>query len=230
VGLESVKIIADDSVSSGTNFVAGANKPGYHLRYVNYGRDFKADVVADIAKAAAGQVCLACGGTLKTARGMEVGHVFKLGTSIAQSMGACFVDQEGRSRPIIMGSYGIGVGRLMAAVIELNHDDKGIIWPVEVSPYRFYLCSLYPDNPEVVRQADKLYGDLLARGFEVLYDDRSESPGVKFNDADLLGIPFRVTVSPRTLEKGGVEIKRRRDKSAEIVPLEAATAAISRLE
>jgi prolyl-tRNA synthetase len=220
VGLRGIKIVADDSVHSGTNFIAGANRAGYHLRNVNYGRDFEASIVADIAKAATGQTCAGCGSFLYTARGVEVGHVFKLGTAISKAMGAYFVDAEGQSRPIIMGSYGIGIGRLMAAIIELNHDDKGIIWPVSVAPYRVYLCSLYPDNPEVLRHADELYDALTARGVEVLYDDRTESPGVKFNDADLLGIPIRVTVSPRSLEKGGVEIKKRTEKGAELISLE----------
>ena len=222
VGVTGIKIIADDSVCSGTNFIAGANKAGFHLRGVNYGRDFKADVVTDIAKAASGHSCAQCNSTLRTTRGMEVGHVFKLGTSISKAMGANFVDANGRSSPIIMGSYGIGIGRLMAAIIELNHDDKGIIWPTSVAPYQVYICSLYPDNTEVVCRADELYAELAAKGIEVLYDDRTESPGVKFNDADLLGIPIRVTVSPRSLEKGGVEIKKRAEQKAELISLEGA--------
>lgn len=229
VGLQGLKIIADDSVRSGTNFTAGANRPGYHLRNVNYVRDFEATVVADIAKAAAGQKCAGCGGVLRTARGMEVGHVFKLGTAISKSMGSYFADPDGKSCPIIMGSYGIGIGRLMAAIIELNHDDKGIIWPVSVAPYAVYLCALYPDNPEIARRADDLYAALGAQGIEVLYDDRPESPGVKFNDADLLGIPIRITLSPRSLEKGGVEIKKRPEKQAELVSLEEAVAYIAQL-
>ncbi len=230
VGLKGVKVVADDSITSGTNFVAGANKAGYHLRNVNYQRDFRADVVADIAKAAAGQACLSCGGALRAARGMEVGHVFKLGTSMSKAIGAFFVDPAGESRPIIMGSYGIGIGRLMAAIIELNHDDKGIIWPGAVAPYRVYLSPLYMDNAEVVKQADRIYAELTAQGVEVLYDDRAESPGVKFNDADLLGIPVRVTVSPRSLEKNSVEVKKRAEKKADIVPLEQAVSHILRLE
>ena len=229
VGLKNIKVIADDSVQSGTNFIAGANRAGYHLRNVNYGRDFEAAIVADVAKATAGQSCAGCGGELVTARGVEVGHVFKLGTAISKAMGAFYVDQDGQSRPIIMGSYGIGIGRLMSAIIELNHDDKGIIWPVSVAPYSVYLCSLYPDNAEVLRIADGLYTELVAQGIEVLYDDRAESPGVKFNDADLLGIPARITVSPRSLEKGGVEIKRRNEKQAELVSFNEAIAHVQRL-
>jgi prolyl-tRNA synthetase len=160
---------------------------------------------------------------------MEIGHVFKLGTSISDKLGAGFVDDNGASHPIIMGCYGIGIGRLMAAVIELNHDDKGIIWPASIAPYQVYLCPLYMDNAEVVKQADSLYETLNGMGIEVLYDDRAESPGVKFNDADLLGIPVRITVSPRSLEKGSVEIKLRSEKKAELTPLPDAAARVKAL-
>ena len=230
VGLKGLKIVADDSVASGTNFIAGANKGGYHLRNVNFGRDFKAEIVTDITKAAAGHVCTTCGGWLNIVRGMEVGHVFKLGTAISQAIGAFFVDREGISRPVIMGSYGIGIGRLMAAIIEMNHDEKGIIWPRNIAPYQVYLCSLYTDNAGVVSTADSLYIELENMGVEVIYDDRAESPGVKFNDADLLGIPLRVTVSPRTLEKNSVEVKRRHEKDTSLLGLEGAAAMISKLE
>ncbi len=222
VGLKGIKVIADDSIDSGTNFVAGANKAGYHLKNVNYPRDFTADTVTDIARVRAGDKCLKCGSALRSVRGMEVGHVFKLGTSIAEKIGAFFVDSSGVSRPVIMGSYGIGIGRLMAAIIELNHDDKGIIWPESVAPYAVYLCPLYMDNAEVVEKAEKLYAELQSAGIEVLYDDRTESPGVKFNDADLLGIPLRVTISPRSLEKGCMEIKARTEKKAEMIATEEA--------
>jgi prolyl-tRNA synthetase len=229
VGLSGIKVIADDSVSSGTNFVAGANKSGYHLKNVNYPRDFTANTISDIARVRAGDKCLKCGSALRAVRGMEVGHVFKLGTSIAEKIGAFFVDSGGASRPIIMGSYGIGIGRLMAAIIELNHDDKGIIWPGSVAPYQIYLCPLYMDNADVVEKADKLYTELTALGIEVLYDDRAESPGVKFNDADLLGMPVRITISPRSLEKGCVEIKVRSEKKAELVLLGEASAQVNKL-
>ena len=229
VGILGVRVVADESVSSGTNFVAGANKQGRHLRNVNYPRDFKSEMVADISKARAGDACAVCGGALRSVRGMEVGHVFKLGTSISDKLGANFVDEGGASHPILMGCYGIGIGRLMAAVIELNHDDKGIIWPKSVAPFQVYLCPLYMDNAEVVKQAEALYNELTGMGIEVLYDDRTESPGVKFNDADLLGIPVRVTVSPRSLEKGSVEIKLRNEKKAELIPLPEAIAKVKAL-
>jgi prolyl-tRNA synthetase len=220
VGLKGFKVIADDSVNSGTNFVAGGNKPETHLKNVNYPRDFKADIVADIASAKAGDRCPGCGGRLVSTRGIEVGHIFKLVTSYSEKFGATFIDEKGESRPLVMGCYGLGLSRLMAAVIEQNHDEKGIIWPPSLTPYQLYLCPLYKENTKVAKVAEKLYTELEAAGFEVLFDDRPESPGVKFNDADLLGIPLRVTVSPRTLEKKSVEIKKRAEKEAELVPLD----------
>ncbi len=219
VGLRGVKVIADDSVTSGANFVAGANKPETHLKNVNYPRDFSADVMTDIARACAGEECPQCHGKLLATRGIEVGHIFKLGTFLSQKLGAFFTDPNGVEHPIVMGCYGIGVGRLLAAAIEQNHDDKGIIWPPAIAPFDIYLCPLYLDNPQVSATAEKIYGDLAAAGWEVLFDDREESPGVKFNDADLMGIPIRVTVSPRTVEKGSVEVKQRAEKQAELVPL-----------
>jgi prolyl-tRNA synthetase len=219
VGLRDVKIIADDSVTSGANFVAGANKPETHLKNVNYPRDFSADVMTDIARTCAGEECPQCHGKLLATRGIEVGHIFKLGTFLSQKLGAFFTGPNGVEHPIVMGCYGIGVGRLLAAAIEQNHDDKGIIWPPAIAPFDIYLCPLYLDNPQVSATAEKLYGDLTAAGWEMLFDDREESPGVKFNDADLMGIPVRVTVSPRTVEKDGVEVKQRAEKQAELVPL-----------
>jgi prolyl-tRNA synthetase len=220
IGIKGFKIIADDSITSGTNFVAGANKPETHLKNVNYPRDFKVDLITDIAQAHAGEECPKCGGKLSSTRGIEVGHVFKLGTFLSQKLGALFIDAEGTSRPIIMGCYGIGLDRLLAAIIELHHDDKGIIWPISIAPYHIYLCALHTEDPDVAAAAEKVYNDLEAQGLEVLFDDRNESPGVKFNDADLLGIPLRVTVSPRTLEKNSAEIKKRSEKEAELVPFE----------
>ncbi|GAI94400.1 unnamed protein product, partial [marine sediment metagenome] len=146
VGLRGIRVIADDSVSSGTNFVAGGNKPDTHMRNVNYPRDFTADIVADIARARAGQGCPKCGGKLSSTFGIEVGHVFKLGTFFSEKLGALFIDDRGVSHPIVMGCYGIGIGRLMAAAIEQSHDDKGIIWPLPIAPYHVYLCSLYREG------------------------------------------------------------------------------------
>jgi prolyl-tRNA synthetase len=219
VGISGIKIIADDSVKTGTNFVAGANKPETHLKNVNYPRDFSADIVADIAKANAGNVCPRCGDKLQSSQGVELGHVFKLGTGFSEVFDASYIDKDGNSRPAVMGCYGIGLGRLLAAAIEHNHDDKGIIWPEEIAPYQVYLCPLYREGTDVSHQAEKLYAELTEQGVDVLFDDREESPGVKFNDADLLGIPLRVTVSPRSLEKGSVEIKKRAEKESQLIPV-----------
>ncbi len=220
VGIKGITTIADDSVSSGTNFVAGGNKPDTHLRNVNYARDFEAGTITDIALAAAGDACAKCGTALTTVRGIEVGHIFKLGTLYSEKLGAYFAEESGNSKVITMGCYGIGVGRLLAAAIEQSHDDKGIIWPITIAPYQVHLCALYIENPQISEVAERLYADLTAQGIEVLFDDRAESPGVKFNDADLLGLPLRLTVSPRNLEKSSVEVKWRDEKKAQLLPLE----------
>jgi prolyl-tRNA synthetase len=229
IGVKGFKVIADDSVNSGTNFVAGGNKPDTHLKNVNYPRDFKADVVADIANAKAGDKCPECGGRLESTQGIEVGHIFKLVTTYSEKFGAYFIDEKGVSRPLVMGCYGLGLSRLMAAVIEQNHDEKGIIWPLPLAPYQIYLCPLYKENAKVAEVAEKLYAKLEAAGFEVLFDDRPESPGVKFNDADLLGMPLRVTISPRTLEKNSIEIQRRAEKESELVPLDEIVARLKKV-
>ena len=229
IGITGLKVIADDSITTATNLVAGANKPDTHLKNVNYPRDFKVDLIADIALARAGDGCPECGGKLLSTQGIEVGHIFKLGTFISQKLGALFVDQNGQSHPVIMGCYGIGLGRLLAAAIEQNHDDKGIIWPLTIAPYHLYLCTLYPENPQVVAMAENLYAELTSQGLEVLYDDRNESPGVKFNDADLLGIPVRATISPRTLETNSVEMKKRSEKESQLMPLEEAATRLKEL-
>ena len=229
VGIKGFKIIADNSITSGSNFIAGANKPDTHLKNVNYPRDFEADLIADIALARPGDSCLKCGNKLLSQRGIEVGHVFKLGTFLSEKLGASFLDQNGVSLPITMGCYGIGVGRLMAAAVEQNNDDKGIIWPLPIAPYQIHLCSLRMEDPVVAEASNKLYLDLLNDGFEVLFDDRNESPGVKFNDADLIGIPIRMTLSPRTLQNHSIEVKWRGEKQAQLLPLEGINAEIKRM-
>jgi len=228
IGISGIRVIADDSITSGANFIAGANKPDTHVRNVNYPRDFRVDLIADIARARAGEGCPKCGGKLSANRGIEVGHVFKLGTFLSLKLGAFFIDANGVSHPMVMGCYGIGLGRLLAAAIEQNHDDKGIIWPMSIAPYHIYLCPLYLENPQVATAAEKLYAELQTQGLEVLFDDRQESPGVKFNDADLLGIPIRVTISPRTLEKNSIEIKKRSEKEAQLLPLEGIAARLKK--
>jgi len=229
IGITGTKVIADDSVTLGSNFIAGANKPQYHFRNANYPRDFQVDLMTDIALARSGDSCPKCGGKLSCARGIEVGHIFKLGTFLSEKFGAYCLDGDGISQPIVMGCYGIGLGRLLAAVVEQSHDDKGIIWPLSVAPYQVYLCPLHVDNPELASTAEDMYQKLEEKGIEVLFDDRDESPGVKFNDADLLGIPLRLTLSPRTLKNHGMEMKWRREKQAQILPLAGLAAEIHSL-
>jgi prolyl-tRNA synthetase len=228
VGL-SIRTIADESVRTGSNFAAGANRNDYHLQDVNFPRDFEAEIVADIAQAHAGCECRFCGGELTHVRGIEVGHVFKLGTHFSEAFEAYYPDQDGVRHPIIMGCYGIGVGRLLAAAVEHHNDDKGIVFPPAIAPYSVWLTALNVDREEVAKAADSLYQALQAEGIEVLYDDRSESPGVKFNDADLLGLPVRVVVSPRNLSKGVVELKRRSDTDATTSPTDEAVTRIKEM-
>ncbi|MCY3735636.1 MAG: proline--tRNA ligase [Gemmatimonadaceae bacterium] len=206
---ESVLVVADDSVVSSPNLVSGANEAGYHVRNVNHGRDWEAAVVDDIALAEAGHACPDCGAPLRIARGVEVGNIFQLGTRYSEALGASFLDEQGRERPVIMGSYGIGVGRLLACVAEEHHDGNGLSLPVTVAPYQVHLVSLAKAEGPARSAAEALYEELTAAGVEVLYDDRGENPGVKFNDADLIGCPVRVTVGDRGLKKGTLEVKLR---------------------
>ena len=220
---ENVIVVVDDLVTKSPNLVAGANEEGYHYLNVNYGRDFTADIVADIVAAADGYACAECGAPLRTVRGVEVGNIFKLGTRYSAAMGAYFQDKDGTRKPVIMGSYGIGVGRLMASIVEEHHDDYGIIWPITVAPYHVHIVAL-KGGYEV---AEELYQTLQDAGVEVLYDDRTEpSPGEKFNDADLIGVPLRLTVGGRSLKKGGVELKRRSEKESVLVPVDEVVARI----
>jgi prolyl-tRNA synthetase len=218
VGLQDVRIVADDSVLGSPNLVAGANKPDVHLRNVNYGRDWQAEIVTDIALARPGDPCPNCGEPLGQRRGIEMGHIFKLGTVYSERMGATFLDATGASHPAIMGCYGIGTSRVLQCVVEANHDERGIVWPASVAPYGVHLVGLGLDRPEVAAKAESLYASLQAAGVEVIFDDRGDSAGVKFNDADLIGLQVRVTISPRSLEKGAVELKQRSASEVELVP------------
>lgn len=217
-------VVADDLIPQSPNLVAGANEDGYHLLNVNYGRDYVATIVCDIAAARDGDGCSNCGAALRTARGVEVGNIFQLGTRYTEGLGAVYLDRDGQRRPIVMGSYGIGSGRLLACIAEAHHDDKGLIWPISVAPYHVYLVGM----PGAEAEAEALYTDLTAAGIEVLYDDREETAGVKFNDADLLGMPIRLTLGKRSLKEGGVEIKRRDRTDKVIVPLAEAPAVVRR--
>jgi len=217
---EHVLIVADPSLKLGNNFVAGANRVDYHVKNVNYQRDFRVDVWEDIASAYDGSTCVRCGGTLRAVRGSEVGHIFKLGTKYSELFDATYLDAEGEAHPILMGCYGIGVGRIMATVVEQSHDEKGIIWPFSIAPYHVALIGLDLEKEENLQVAEQLYAELNASGIEVLYDDRAETAGVKFNDADLIGLPIRAVVSKRSLKNGGIEFKLRSQKEGRIVPLE----------
>ena len=215
IGLSDVFVVVDDIVPESPNLVAGANEEGYHLLNVNYGRDYQGAIVGDIALAEEGHACPDCGKNLRTCRGVEVGNIFKLGTRYSDSLGCMYLDRDGKLKPVIMGSYGIGVGRLLACVAEEYHDGRGLAWPITVAPYQIHLIAL-KGGEEV---ANSLYTALESNELEVLYDDRDESPGVKFNDADLIGIPLRLTVGERSLKEGGVELKHRRGNELTIVHL-----------
>jgi len=223
---ENVLVVADDLLAHSPNLVAGANEVGFHLRNTNLGRDYEADILADIVQAEDGAPCPHCGGKLEAQRGVEVGNIFKLGTRYTEALGATFLDEEGAAHPIIMGSYGIGVGRLLACVAEEHHDEQGLIWPVSIAPYPLHLAALNSKDGSAEAAAEQLYADLLAAGLEPLYDDRDERAGVKFNDADLIGLPLRITVSHRALAEGGFEFKRRDQDGRWIVPAEEALATI----
>jgi prolyl-tRNA synthetase len=213
IGIEGVIVVVDDLIPESSNLVAGANDEGYHLLNVNYGRDYQADVVADITVAEDGYACPDCGAAMQSSKGVEVGNIFKLGARYSESMGCTFLDKDGQAKPVIMGSYGIGVGRLLACVAEEYHDEQGLMWPITVAPYHVYIVALWGGE----ETAERLYADLRSANVEVLYDDRGERAGVKFNDADLTGIPIRLTVSKRSLEAGGVELKLRRSAERTII-------------
>jgi prolyl-tRNA synthetase len=221
LGVEGAIVVVDDMIPASPNLVAGANEEGFHFLNVNYGRDFEAHVVADIASAGDGSLCPECGNALRAERGVEVGNIFKLGTRYSEALGASFLDRDGERKPVVMGSYGIGVGRLLACIAEEHHDEDGLAWPISVAPYHVHIVA----TGEV---ADGLYERLGSASVEVLYDDRRESLGAKFKDADLIGIPIRLTLTSRSLEKGGVEIKARRDTESYIVPVEEAVATVRR--
>ncbi len=210
VGLHDCTVVIDEELVGLRNLCAGANKADHHIKNMNYGRDYKGDIVKDIKMLKAGDPCPCCGMPVKYARGIEVGQVFKLGTKYSESMGALYKDENQQEHPIVMGCYGIGVTRTMAAIVEQHHDENGIIWPMSVAPYHAIITLVKPEDEEQAKAAEKIYNALNAAGVETLLDDRVERPGVKFKDADLLGIPVRITVGKRAPE-GIVEYKLRRD-------------------
>lgn len=216
IGATNCTVLVDESVAQSANLVAGANEAGFHLRNCNLGRDFQATVVGDFAQADTGCLCPHCASELEATRGIEIGNIFKLGTKFSESMGALFLDADSQRRPAVMGCYGIGVGRLMASVIENSHDQWGPIWPKSIAPYQVILVNIGKE-PEVQETAAKLYADLTAAGLEVLWDDRDERPGVKFKDADLWGVPVRIAVGAKALANAQVEWKLRSVKEFELV-------------
>ena len=227
VDREKMLVVVDDLIPRSPNLVAGANEAGYHYQNVVYGRDFTADLVTDLAAARAGDPCPVCGASLRAERGVEVGNIFKLGTRYSERMGVTFLSSSGDAKPMMMGSYGIGPGRLMASLVEAHHDEAGIIWPVSVAPFTVVLVSLANERaPEVLDAAEGLYKTLLEAGVDVLFDDRDERPGVKFNDADLLGIPLRLTLGAKSLARGVVELKTRRTGEMRELGLEALVPAL----
>ena len=218
------RIIADPDAVAVRNAIAGANETPYHYKNVNHGRDFEAEVVS-IRQAASGDPCPNCDGKLELYRGIEGGHIFVLGTHYSDKMKATFLDEEGSSQSIVMGCYGIGVSRLIAAIMEQHHDEHGIRWPVQVAPYPVIITPIGKEEAPLTK-ATEIYDALRAEGVDTLLDDRSERPGVKFKDADLLGIPLRITVGSRGLKQGTVELKKRTESESQDVPIDGAVSAV----
>lgn len=206
-----IRLLADQEVVSMANSAVGANEKNFHLQNVNIPRDFEVSDIADFRQLTVNDPCPECGESLRLVEGIEVGHIFKLGTAYSESMKAYFQDGDGNELPLVMGCYGIGVSRVVAAAIEQNHDDSGIIFPVPLAPYQLTVLNLGLSDPEVNEAAEKIYSDLTDAGLDVFLDDRDERPGVKFKDADLLGFPLRVTVGKRFKENAKVEVRTRRD-------------------
>lgn len=214
-----IRVVADHEVANMRNFVVGANEKNFHMTNVNLGRDFEVEAVADLRQITEDDPCPACGGTLGLTEGIEVGHIFKLGTSYSESMQALFQDNEGQEKPFVMGCYGIGVTRVVAAAIEQNYDENGIIFPMPLAPYQVTILNLGGKDQTISDAAETLYADLQRAGVDVLIDDRNERPGSKFKDADLLGIPIRITVGKSLTKNGVIEIRHRKDGATEeVVP------------
>lgn len=218
IGIKADYLFIDQEVVDQRNVIVGANKTGYHIQNANFGRDFEGQV-GDFRNVQEGDKCPKCGQPLEIMRGVEVGHIFKLGTKYSESMGATFLDQNGKSQPIIMGCYGIGVERTVAAVIEQHHDENGIIWPLAIAPYHVVVVPVNVKKEEHLENAEKIYKELEAAGVEVLLDDRNERAGFKFKDSDLLGIPMRITVG-KDIVDGKVEFKLRKEADKEIISVD----------
>ena len=225
IGARDAVVVVDELVTRSPNLVAGANRVGWHVKNVNVPRDYTPDHVAEITNARAGDPCPNCGAPVRLAKGIEVGNIFKLGTDFTDAFGSMYLGEDGERHPIVMGSYGIGLGRNVACIVEAHHDEKGIAWPDEVAPYPAHLVTIGAGrDPKVLETAERLHALAKDAGREILYDDRDESPGVKFTDAELLGMPWILTVSPRSLAAGGVEVTRRATGERSTRPLEAVEA------
>ncbi|MGP8154322.1 MAG: proline--tRNA ligase [Smithella sp.] len=205
-----IPVLIDYSVINMVNFVTGANKEDYHIKNVNPGRDFKVEAFADFRVITDQDKCPRCGGDIKFARGIEVGHVFKLGTKYSKAMKAVYLDKDGQEKIMIMGCYGIGIGRTVAAGIEQNHDENGIVWPMPLAPYHVIITPVNVNEKDIMDAAENLYNSILSEGIDVIFDDRDERAGVKFKDADLLGIPLRIIIGQKNLSQGNVELKIRK--------------------
>ena len=223
INLDGVSLLVDPSVKNSTNLIAGANEFGHHIKNFNFDRDCgEVGEVVDVATVRAGDPCPVTGEPLEELRGIEVGNIFQLGTKYSASMNVNYLDQNGKSHPPIMGCYGIGVGRALASVCEQSHDKWGPIWPLAISPYHIHIAGLNRNKEGVAENADALYEKLTAAGLEVIYDDRNVKAGFAFNDADLIGVPYRAIVSPKTLEQGKVEFKSRDGEIKELIDVDTA--------
>ncbi len=227
VGVRGPRVLADLALQGRRVMTTGANEDGFHLRGVDVARDIAVSGWLDLRAVAAGEPCPLCGGALAIDKTIEIGHIFKLGTRYSEALGATVLDEQGQSLPIVMGSYGIGVGRVAASIVERCHDAAGIAWPVSVAPFEVVVTVLNPKEVETSEVGERIYDALRAAGIEVLLDDRDERPGVKFKDADLVGIPYRVVVGARGLEKKVVELKRRRDGQSRELPVDRAAETIA---
>ena len=222
VGVSGLRVVADEALKGRRDMLTGANQDGFHLRGVDVARDLRVDLWLDLRGVQEGEPCAMCDSPLHVRKTIEVGHIFKLGTRYSEKLGAAVLDEAGRSRPIVMGSYGIGVGRCMAAIAERTGDAHGLAWPLRVAPYEVVLTLLNPKDAATADAAGGIYDALVGEGIEVLFDDRDERPGVKFNDADLVGVPWRITVGPKGLAEGRVELVRRRTREARPIDLQKA--------
>ncbi|WP_097028501.1 proline--tRNA ligase [Clostridium peptidivorans] len=218
LGIKVDTLLVDEEVSKMYNFIIGANDTGYHYINANYGRDFEGRV-GDFRRVVEGDKCPKCGKSLTVARGVEVGHIFKLGTKYSETMGAQFQDENGENKPLVMGCYGIGINRTMATVIEQNHDENGIVWPLSIAPYQVIVIPAVMKDEDQVKTAEEIYDKLKSMGVEAILDDRNERAGVKFKDADLIGIPMRITVGKK-IQEGKIEFKLRESSDIEVLELE----------